>query len=95
MSDKQSPTDKPSSAQETGPMGKVAADAAPASTAQVDTVDPRILEILVCPLTKTRLRYDKSKNELISTAAGLAYPIRDGVPMMSMEAARQLADNES
>lgn len=55
-------------------------------------VDPRLLEILVCPLTKTRLRYDAAKAELISTAAGLAYPIRDGVPLMTMEAARQLDD---
>ena len=43
-------------------------------------IDPRLLEILVCPLTKTRLRYDRDAQELISDAAGLAYPIRDGHP---------------
>ncbi len=52
--------------------------------------DPKLLEILVCPLTKTRLSYDAQKNELISTAAGLAFPIRDGVPLMTPEAARPL-----
>ncbi|MEL7049208.1 MAG: Trm112 family protein [Pseudomonadota bacterium] len=66
-----------------------------ATPASEDQVDPRILEILVCPLTKTRLSYDKSKNELISKAAGLAFPIREGVPMMCMEAARQLGDDDA
>jgi uncharacterized protein YbaR (Trm112 family) len=53
-------------------------------------VDPRLLEILVCPLTKSPLEYDRGANELISRAAGLAYPIRDGIPIMLVEEARQL-----
>ncbi len=53
-------------------------------------VDPRLLEILVCPLTKGPLRYDRERNELISEQAGLAYPIRDGVPIMLPEEARPL-----
>lgn len=57
-----------------------------------ERADPKLLELLVCPLTKTRLIYDAEAQELISTAAGLAYPIRSGVPMMTAEAARQLSD---
>ena len=53
-------------------------------------VDPRLLEILVCPLTKTTLVYDRERDELISQAAGLAYPIRDGIPIMLPEEARKL-----
>jgi uncharacterized protein YbaR (Trm112 family) len=53
-------------------------------------VDPRLLEILVCPLTKGPLEYDRSKNELISRQAGLAYPVRDGIPIMLPEEARKL-----
>ena len=53
-------------------------------------VDPRLLEILVCPLTKTTLIYDRERNELISRAAGLAYPIRDGIPIMLPDEARKL-----
>ena len=53
-------------------------------------VDPRLLEILVCPLTKTALEYDRATNELISLAAGLAYPIRDGIPIMLADEARPL-----
>jgi uncharacterized protein YbaR (Trm112 family) len=53
-------------------------------------IDPRLLEVLVCPLTKTRLRYDREAQELVSDAAGLAYPIRDGIPIMVVEEARQL-----
>ncbi|MGO9428497.1 Trm112 family protein [Rhodoblastus sp.] len=53
-------------------------------------VDPRLLEILVCPLTKTTLRYDRARNELVSLAARLAYPIRDGIPIMLPEEARPL-----
>jgi uncharacterized protein len=55
------------------------------------TVDPKLLEILVCPLTKGPLRYDREKQELISGQAGLAYPIRDGIPIMLAEEARKLA----
>jgi uncharacterized protein YbaR (Trm112 family) len=58
------------------------------------TTDPKLLEILVCPLTKTMLRYDRDRQELISRAAGLAYPIRDGVPVMLADEARQLSDEE-
>ena len=53
-------------------------------------IDPRLLEILVCPLTKATLEYDASRNELISRAAKLAYPIRDGIPIMLTEEARKL-----
>ncbi len=56
--------------------------------------DPRLLEILVCPLTKTVLRYDRDKQELVSRAAGLAYPIRGGVPVMLTGEARQLTNEE-
>jgi len=56
--------------------------------------DPKLLEILVCPLTKTALRYDREKQELISRAAGLAYPIRGGIPVMLEGEARQLSDDE-
>jgi uncharacterized protein YbaR (Trm112 family) len=55
-------------------------------------VDPRLLEILVCPLTKTTLTYDRERNELVSKAAGLAYPIRDGIPIMLPDEARKLDD---
>jgi uncharacterized protein YbaR (Trm112 family) len=55
-------------------------------------IDPKLLEILVCPLTKTTLHYDAGAQELISKAAGLAYPIRDGVPLMTVEDARRLDD---
>jgi uncharacterized protein len=55
-------------------------------------VDPRLLEILVCPLTKTALIYDRTRNELISRSAGLAYPVRDGIPIMLPEEARKLDD---
>jgi uncharacterized protein YbaR (Trm112 family) len=53
-------------------------------------VDPRLLEILVCPLTKQPLVYDRARNELISRAAGIAYPIRGGIPIMLPDEARQL-----
>ncbi len=56
-------------------------------------VDPKLLEILVCPLTKTVLEYDRSAQELISRAARLAYPIRDGIPIMLPDEARQLDDD--
>lgn len=56
--------------------------------------DPKLLEILVCPLTKTTLIYDREKNELISKAAGLAYPIRNGIPIMLPGEARELSEAE-
>ncbi len=55
-------------------------------------VDPRLLEILICPVTRTALEYDRAAGELISRAAGLAYPIRDGIPIMLPEEARVLAE---
>lgn len=55
-------------------------------------VDPRLLEILVCPLTKATLEYDMARQELISRPAKLAYPIRDGIPIMLPEEARPLTD---
>ncbi len=53
-------------------------------------VDPKLLEMLVCPLTKKSLRYDSKKQELISEEAKLAYPIRDGIPVMLPEEARRI-----
>jgi uncharacterized protein YbaR (Trm112 family) len=55
-------------------------------------VDPRLLEILVCPVTRAELTYDPVRQELVSRAARLAYPIRDGVPIMLPEEARKLGD---
>jgi uncharacterized protein len=55
-----------------------------------DSVDPKLLEILVCPLTKTPLEYDAEKQELISRTAKLAFPIRDGIPIMLVDEARRL-----
>ena len=57
-------------------------------------VDPKLLEILVCPLTKSTLIYDRERQELISKKAGLAYPIRDGIPVMLPDEARQLPESE-
>ena len=53
-------------------------------------VDPKLLDILVCPLSKTPLTYDKKANELISKSAGLAFPIRNGVPILLIDEARHL-----
>lgn len=53
-------------------------------------VDPELLKILVCPVTRTPLKYDQKAQELISQAAGVAYPIREGVPVMLIEEARKL-----
>jgi uncharacterized protein YbaR (Trm112 family) len=65
---------------------------APASHASgpIIDVDPRLLEVLVCPVTRGPLEYDRAAGELISRAAKLAYPIRDGVPIMLPEEAREL-----
>ncbi len=59
-----------------------------------DQVDPKLLEILGCPVTKGDLEYNKDKNELISRQAGLAYPIRDGIPIMLEEEARKIVDDK-
>ena len=65
--------------------------APPALTAEVD---PRLLEVLVCPVTRGPLIYDRKRSELVSKSARLAYPIRDGVPVMLPEDARSLDDGE-
>ena len=57
-------------------------------------IDPRLLEVLVCPVTHATLEYDRAKGELISRSARLAYPIRDGVPVMLPEEARELGEGE-
>lgn len=56
--------------------------------------DPKLLEVLVCPQTRTPLRYDRARQELISERARLAYPVRDGVPIMLAEEARELGADE-
>ena len=70
----------------TNELGGENLETAPEST----RVDPRLLEILVCPLTKTTLEYDRARQELISRSAKLAYPIRDGIPIMLPEEARPI-----
>ena len=62
----------------------------PAPAALAVEVDPRLLEILVCPVTRGPLEYDREKAELVSRSAKLAYPIRDGVPIMLPEEAREI-----
>ena len=57
---------------------------------ETKAVDPELLKILVCPVTRTPLKYDQKAQELISQAAGVAYPIREGVPVMLIEEARKL-----
>jgi uncharacterized protein YbaR (Trm112 family) len=64
------------------------------SLASRPDVDPRLLEILVCPVTHGPLIYDRAAGELISRSARLAYPIRDGVPIMLPEEARELGEGE-
>lgn len=59
---------------------------------RMSNVDPKLLELLVCPLTKGRLSYDRTHNELVSESAKLAYPIRDGVPIMLISEARKIED---
>ena len=65
-------------------------DATNAKPTRSETVDPKLLEILVCPVTRGRLEYDREADELISREAGLAYPVREGVPIMLPEEAREL-----
>ncbi|MEJ2415892.1 MAG: Trm112 family protein [Exilibacterium sp.] len=57
-------------------------------------IDQKLLSILVCPVTKAPLEYDKEKQELVCKASGLAYPIRDGIPVMLESEARQLTEEE-
>ena len=68
--------------------------AAPESPALTVEVVPRLLEVLVCPVTRGVLKYERAKAELISRSARLAYPIRDGVPIMLPEEARELGEGE-
>ncbi len=65
------------------------------SAARQTAVDPKLLDLLVCPLTKGPLRYDQGRQELISEQAGLAYPIRDGIPIMLADEARALAEDDA
>jgi uncharacterized protein len=58
-------------------------------------IDPKLLEILVCPLTKRPLRYDPERQELVSEQARLAYPIRDGIPIMLADEARALDEGDN
>ena len=67
-------------------------DATDSRPAPRSGVDPRLLEILVCPVSRTPLEYDPEAHELVSKKAGLAYPIRDGIPIMLEEEARSLDD---
>jgi uncharacterized protein len=62
------------------------------SPVEITRIDPKLLELLVCPLTKGALEYDSERQELISRQAKLAYPIRDGIPIMLPEEARALED---
>ena len=62
--------------------------------AEAPAIDPKLLEILVCPVTRTTLEYDRARQELVSRAAKLAYPIRDGIPIMLPEEARKLDEAE-
>jgi len=64
------------------------------SAVKINRVDPKLLEILVCPVTKQPLEYNSDRHELISPAARLAYPIRDGIPIMLMEEARNLDEDK-
>jgi uncharacterized protein YbaR (Trm112 family) len=58
-------------------------------------VDPKLLDLLVCPLTKGPLRYDRERQELVSEQAGLAYPIRDGIPIMLVDEGRPIDEDEA
>jgi uncharacterized protein YbaR (Trm112 family) len=59
---------------------------------KLSRVDPKLLELMVCPLTKGRLTYDREHNELVSEKARLAYPIRDGIPIMLVSEAREIEE---
>ena len=72
--------------------GSASSSEARARQSETSRIDPRLLEILVCPLTKTTLEYDSEHQELISRTARLAYPIRDGIPIMLPDEARPIAE---
>jgi len=71
-------------------MSDVPKDDSDSGVPRFSVLDPRLLEILVCPLSKTTLEYDRERQELISRSARLAYPIRDGIPIMIPDEARPL-----
>lgn len=75
-------------------MGHAMSDTQSPATTQRE-VDPALLEILVCPVTRGPLHYDRERQELVSKSARLAYPIRDGVPIMLESEARELSDAEA
>lgn len=75
-------------------MTETPAPPTPAPNVLTAEVDPRLLEVLVCPVTKGPLTYDRAAGELISRSARLAYPVRDGVPVMLPEEARELGEGE-
>ena len=77
------------------PVTPSTAPQATAPQAAAGQVDPRLLELLVCPLTKGPLEYDRARQELVSRKAGLAYPIRDGIPIMLPDEARRLDEAAS
>lgn len=77
---------------ENTPPDDAASDASAGARPRAEAVDPKLLEILVCPVSRETLEYDREANELISRAARLAYPIREGVPIMLPEEARELDD---
>ena len=77
-------------------MADEPASAGPAADTRGDrgrSIDPKLLEILVCPLTKGPLRYDDAAQELVSENAGLAFPIRDGIPIMLVDEARRIGED--
>ena len=76
----------------TGPIPSLPVPHAPEDSAASERTDPRLLEFLICPLTRSTLEYDEARQELISRRANLAYPIRNGVPLLTREAARNLDD---
>lgn len=67
---------------------------APCKERLIAAMDPKLLELLVCPVTKGPLRYDRERQELVSRSARLAYPVRDGIPIMLENEARTLSDEE-
>ena len=71
-----------------------ATDTPPVDTDAASDIDPRLLDVLVCPLTRSALHYDRARQELISQQARKAFPVRFGVPIMLVEEARDLSDNE-
>ena len=72
----------------------LATDTPPVDTDAANDIDPRLLDVLVCPLTRSALHYDRARQELISQLARKAFPVRSGVPIMLVEEARDLSDNE-